>query len=486
MEKPVFYDHSGRRDRWTMRGFFALVLAIVLAAGAFAMTVISVPVPTPLKLAMERPLPRPLKQQVNHLGRRAAKSIAAIRHGFASWLPAPHLQQAGPADPIDVGFYVPWDDASRASLAKHIDQLDWIIPSFYFVTGPNHQLRRQPDPRFDALIAGAVHRPKILPMVQNALNDTWDTDSAVRLLHDPAQRHAFLISLQQQIDQRRADGVTFDFESLPAGAQRDYLSLLAEAHALFGQHKQLVIATVPVDNPDWKLKDYAAVTDKLVLMTYDEHTPDGEIGPIASQGWFVRELNHALAEIPADKAIVGIGNYAYDWSASGHGASLSIEEAWLSAHDSEAPIQFDRVSGNATFSYEDGGQTHTVWMLDAASAWNELSAAQIRGVAGFALWRLGSEDSGFWKALAARDAKQFPDLRALDTVGNVDVEGNGEILSIASVPTPGSRAITRTPQGLIVDEHYAQLPTPYVVRRTGYRPGLVALKIGRASWRERG
>ncbi|MBL7599177.1 polysaccharide deacetylase family protein, partial [Escherichia coli] len=37
------------------------------------------------------------------------------------------------------------------------------------------------------------------------------------------------------------------------------------------------------------------------------------------------------------------------------------------------------------------------------------------------------------------------------------------------------RIITQNPQGLIVDETFQSLPTPYVVTRTGYVPGKVAL-----------
>ncbi|MBL7326231.1 hypothetical protein INQ16_32105, partial [Escherichia coli] len=102
---------------------------------------------------------------------------------------------------------------------------------------------------------------------------------------------------------------------------------------------------------------------------------------------------------------------------------------------------------------------------DATTAWNQLRAANIKGVGGVALWRLGSEDSNFWAALGAAHSGKIPDLRRIEAVGDVDVEGSGEILRITSTPSVGARIITQNPQGLIVDETFQSLPTPYVVTR---------------------
>ncbi|MBB4840219.1 cellulose synthase/poly-beta-1,6-N-acetylglucosamine synthase-like glycosyltransferase/spore germination protein YaaH/peptidoglycan/xylan/chitin deacetylase (PgdA/CDA1 family) [Sphingomonas kyeonggiensis] len=462
MERPIFFDASGKRNRWTMRAFFALLLVIVLAAGAFAMTVVRVPTPGPLAMAMEHPQPRSLKQQANHL-----------RHSFASWLPRgkAHASSA----PLSVGFYVPWDDASRASLRRHVNDLDWVVPSLYSVTGGQHAIAVTPDPQFDTIIAGATKRPKVLPMVQNATGDNWDSAGAAALLRDPKARAAFLDSLQRTLVARKADGAVFDFEELPTAAQPGYLALLHDAHARFAAAKMSVSVTVPAQDDDWNMKAYAAATDKLILMDYDEHAPVTAPGPIASQAWFVNQMNAALTQVPADKLIVGIANYGYNWTAPGKADPISIEEAWLIAHDSDATVTFDKASGNQSFAYEENGTEHTVWMADATTAWNQLRAANIKGVGGVALWRLGSEDSNFWPALAAAHSGKIPDLRRIEAVGDVDVEGSGEILRITSTPSVGARTIVQNPNGLIVDESFQSLPTPYVVTRTGYMPGKVAL-----------
>ena len=53
--------------------------------------------------------------------------------------------------------------------------------------------------------------------------------------------------------------------------------------------------------------------------------------------------------------------------------------------------------GNSTFAYDDeNGHPHTVWLLDAASAFNQLTVLDRAGIREVALWRLGSEDPGLW------------------------------------------------------------------------------------------
>lgn len=469
MHRPVFYDATGRRRRLTLPALFCLIIVILAAGMAFAYTIINVPIPPAVPLQMERRRPEGIGQRLNHFQ-------ASVRHRLSEWLP--HRGPGADGKAVSVAFYVPWDDASRASLRQHIGQIDWVAPTLLSVTGPRHDLRVTNDPVFTSLIRTSAHRPRVMPVVQNADDGDWDGAGTSALLHDRAARKALLLRLAQSLKALKASGVIFDLEALPPSAHADYLSFLKEAGQLLHSQNQQVMLTVPVDDARWNLRAYARVADRLFLMDYDQHFIGDQPGPIAAQPWFVGRLRAALRAVPASKAIVAIGNYAYDWKQGGGPASiLSIEDAWLTAHDSGAPIRFDGRSGNATFDYAEDGVVHHVWMLDAASAWNQVRAARITGAGGIALWRLGSEDPGFWSALAGKKGK-VEGLGRLTSFNSVDVEGNGEILRIDDVPTIGHRTVRMGSgplSGLIIDEHYASLPTPYVIRRTGYRPHMVAL-----------
>jgi len=473
MKAPVFYDPSGRRRRVSKRALWAMLVLILLAAVGFAMTILNVPAPDPLKMGFEREQPNALGAQVAHIRHNLGRRVRALE----SWMPR-GKGTASQARPLVVGFYVPWDDSSKASLSAHIDDMDWVVAAIASINGPDHRFVYKPDPALRSILRTSQHRPALYPMVQNAKDGIWDGKGIEQVLRDKQARSRLLDMIDVMLKRESAAGVTFDFEELQPSAQPYYRRFLAEAQARFKPKNWKVTMAMPVDDPDWDIKAYAKVTDKLFLMVYDEHYPGGEAGPIASQPWFVQHVRDAVAKAGRDKAIVAVGNYAYDWVDGATDADAQTnEDAWLVAHDAQAPTRFDPQSGNATFDYKDDeGSIHHVWMLDAASAWNQLRAAKALGVSGYALWRLGGEDPGTWANFQALKRGNVPPAYgAIASLGNTDVEGNGEIIRIEATPTEGHRTATADKQGLIRDEHYAGYPTPYVVNRTGLMPKKIAL-----------
>jgi cellulose synthase/poly-beta-1,6-N-acetylglucosamine synthase-like glycosyltransferase/peptidoglycan/xylan/chitin deacetylase (PgdA/CDA1 family)/spore germination protein YaaH len=442
----------------------ALILTILAASLAFASTVVSVPAPSPLPIGFERMTALPFRAQVSRFKHRLAR-MARGR------MPAP----VAPGKPLTVAFYTSWTDESAPSLAHHIDQVDWVAPTLLALDRKGG-LAVAEDAPLRRVVSSSIHRPRIVPVVQNASDGVWDGEGTAALMRDSAWRRRFVGELAHHLDRTGDGGVIFDFENLPAGAMSDLARLVGQTRAALRPRNRVVAVTMPIDNPVWSARALAKVADRVILMAYDEHWQGGLPGPIASDAWFSERLAATLRGLPPGKAIVALGNYGYDWH-DGHADSMTVEEAWLEAHDSETKPVFDRVSGNAGFSFLDDGHRHDVWMLDAAASWNQLRALTHLGVRNVALWRLGSEDPGFWPTLAAwRNGRARPDLTRIAQDANVDVEGQGEILRITAAPQPGRRAVTFDPRtGLIRDERYLALPTPYVVQRTGARPKLVSL-----------
>lgn len=459
MTMPIFFDPSGRRGRWASRLVGLLLVAIIIAGIAFATTLVSVPHGRDLAL----PFPRA------HAGK--LKIIDSVRKRLQPWLP--HRIGADPHSPLSVGFYVPDDDASLASLRRHVRALDWIVPATISMTGPQHRVQVTADPRFDHMIAVMRHRPKVLPMVQNFTGDTWDGAGAAALLHDRPLRSAIVARLATIVRARKDAGLVMDFEALPANAMLDYLHFLRELRDALPKGAQLAV-TAPAADEAWPLAKLGKVADRLILMAYDQHWETGVAGPIAAQRWFVDQVETGLRAVGRDRLIVALGSYAYDWHGDGTDA-LSIEEAWLNAHDSGAPVAFDAASGNAGFAYAESGRHHQTWMLDAATSWNQMQVLKRLGIDDIALWRLGSEDPGFWADLSAYRNGGRPDIQRLRSLLNTDVEGSGELLRITATPTEGRRDPIYDAEGLIRDERYRTLPTPYVVKRAGARRDMLAL-----------
>ncbi len=475
-DHAVFYDASGRRRRRFAAAVAAFAALLVIAVAILAVSVGAVPAAPLLPVVAERAALKPLPAPHGGLIRRTERSLDYYaRRVFGT--PKTALASAAP---LAIAFHVPWDPSSAASLARHVEQLDWVIPGWVSVTGPDHRITTFRDTAGRAILNRAVHRPLIVPMVQNVLDGDWDGAGTAALLADPAARAAFLDRLTPFLLANHAGGAFFDFENLPASAQGNYRRFLAEAKARFGLRGWVVAIAAPVANPDWNLRAYAGVTDKIFLMAYDEHETSGPAGPIASKRWFARSVADAVRGIPAAKIVVAIGSYAYDWhgaNGQGGGDSLDVEEAWQAARDSQTTPMFDSVSGNTGFAYQDGTTRHTVWMLDAASAYDELAFLKQAGLRQVALWRLGSEDPGFW-SLFGRDHRTLPAPSVIDAIPagtNVDIEGSGEILKIAAEPVAGHRTATVGPDGMLASVTFDRLPSPYVVARTGYRPKQLAL-----------
>ena len=222
-------------------------------------------------------------------------------------------------------------------------------------------------------------------------------------------------------------------------------------------------------------------------MNYDEHYPGAAVGPVASQDWFVDNLKFAVKVIPREKMICAIANYGYDWvlkpkkgklPPDAHDSSVSVQEAWLAARDSDEDVTFDDDALNPHFSYLDERSIrHDVWFLDAVTALNHMRAAQKLGIQTFALWRLGGEDRSLWKVWdIPGDAGAADKLRDVPPGQDVDMEGQGEILRIEQRPTHGTRDLTIDPNTkMITDENFQNMPEPYRVGRYGYSPNKVAL-----------
>src|SRR5262249_16190848 len=133
--------------------------------------------------------------------------------------------------------------------------------------------------------------------------------------------------------------------------------------------------------------------------------------------WFKEILKLRQTDIPAEKLIVAIGNYGYDWAVADEkgkrilqdGDTKTFEDVMLTAKESSYPeadnstpdeivqIKLDANSVNRYFEYADGDDLiHRVWFLDAVTAFNQISVARAYAPRGYAVWRLGSEDPSIW------------------------------------------------------------------------------------------
>ena len=395
---------------------------------------------------------------------------------------APITQAANNGKPLAIGFYVNWDDSSLASLRQNYKGLDWLVPEWIRLSGdPSNPLVMDVDD--DALEFLQQNKPEmpIIPLLQNYKNEQWNSDILVRSITTEESRQLLIKALLTQIEKYKFGGITIDIEEVPDSAQTNLFTFMRELRAQFQPRGLILAQAVPFDNPDWNYTAYASVTDYLMLMAYDQHWSTGSAGPVAGQDWFELLLKKRMAELSPAQTIICFGNYGYNWANDkSEGETVSFQESLLAAKDSlDSPedIKFDPVSKNPYFNYtEEDGKDHSVWFLDASTAYNEIQSAQPYKPAGFALWRLGSEDPSLWKVFGSdKPTVSVDDLRTIKYGYSVDFQGTGEILQVTAEPQDGKRDLTVSTDGKITDQVYREIPSSFVIQRTGDKVGQIAL-----------
>ncbi len=504
--RPIFHDPTGRRRRWSLRiavGTGAIFLAIAIV---FLLSLVAVPVlpPTlglsvPMRRALRPHLPEPLRREtrierflVQQERRRLLESIA--REQRASRAKLARLRAADTGAPaIVAAFYATWQETGLHSLRANADRITHLMPLWLRI-GPDAASidTRDWNPDWtphnrDVLRITNEHHIKVMPVLSNAHEGVFDTELAHELLTHPEKQRKVALALGSWLDIHHFAGVNVDLENLSVPDTRLVPPFLARLTQVLHARGLVVSADLEVEGNVPDAGAMAKACDFLVLMAYDEHYVAADAGPLCDVHWFSDALDRTLARVPAEKLVLGIGNYAYDWTwGRAPGDILTYQEALYIAadnHPEEMPAQvvdFDSLAFNPTFQYEDEQErTHEVWMLDAVTAANQRQLAVQHGVRSVALWALGTEDPAVWSFLDRAHPDAVPESLSLAHTSfpyDVEFQGDGELLTVAALPQSGIRQLERDPAtGLFADEQYQRYPTSYIIQRKGFVPKALAL-----------
>jgi len=502
MSEPVFYDPQRARWKRLRRFVDALVLAFSALIIFFVYTTLRDERLPELLFSPQKRAFKALKESEKEKAHERQKKLAGRSHR-KSKLPASEVvlnQEEG----IRAAFYVPWDAASFSSLRDFSRQIDLLYPDWLHVLTPDGRLQAVDDQTnaFFDLVQNNRVRPvddrvmpflkteslamEVFPMVNNFDGTEW-VGGITDFLNNPEARALFRRQVAMFLSSDHFRGLMVDFEAFPKIGQPGYVALLNELSSDLHSRGMKLYVSVPAHNEEFNYGAIAAPADGVVVMNYDEHYPGAASGPVASQDWFVDNLKFVTNVVPKEKIICAIANYGYDWilkpkkgvlPPDAKDSSVSAQEAWLAARDSDEDVTFDDDALNPHFSYlDDRSLRHDVWFLDAVTALNHMRVAQTLGIQTFALWRLGGEDRSLWRIWdVPGDPGATDKLRDVPPGQDVDMEGQGEILRIEDRPSHGTRDLTIDPKTkLVTDENFQSLPEPYRVARYGYSPNKVAL-----------
>ncbi|HEX8905004.1 MAG TPA: glycosyl hydrolase family 18 protein, partial [Longimicrobiaceae bacterium] len=396
----VFFDPSGIRRRWVARLGAAAALAVAVVTTLFVLTLLVIPVlpRVPALGGIEqrlRPRGVPLlfgtRAQVARHHMHLAR-LALWREIRREERARRHLPQRASSDAVVAGFYAPWQRTALSSLRANADRMTHLMPGWLHLAPDGESIDTTDwDPRLtpanlEVVQIARAHGLRVEPVLSNASGGAFDPARADSLLFDPDGQVRVAAQARDWLLAHRFEGLNLDLENLSPDGYRELPALVGRfARTLHAAGLRLSVDVEPA-KPAVPLEAVAREADLVVAMVYGEHFPAGEPGPIASAAWAEPLLRRELGRIPRDKLVLGIGNYAFDWSDDGSPAApLSYQSALLLAHAARPDpsagetVDFDEDALNPTFDYDDAqGHGHEVWMLDAVTAYNQWLMA--RGV----------------------------------------------------------------------------------------------------------
>jgi len=483
-DRHIFLDPTGSRARrLRISAALVAVLAIALLA-TFLSSIFSQP---KLSIFEHSALPQPIRTH------KPTAQLDAARRSLFARINADRrradLKPISGANTIRGAYFAPWREGGIDSFRAHAGDLTHIYPAWISIRADGRGLITDfwnPDRSAttkDLVRIAAASGVRVVPVVSNAEAGVFDPKRLGKMLSSPVGAKDVAKQLTTFVEQNGYAGLQVDFERLDKSLTPKlvlWLDLLgAELHAK-GKELSLTLETDLEPSTAGKL---SAPADYAVVMAYDEHGSFSGPGAVASANYTLDALRRFSPAIGAQKLILGIGVYGYDWNIPDKSAeTLTNQQAvallvrYRGADDPKSALDFDSAALEPTFQYnDDKGQLHEVWFLDAVTAQNALTLGRDFNIKGAALWALGMEDPSVWRAFG-RLAPPQPDLRTVIVPQQVGFIGDGELLRVVRRPQPGSRTYERdSASGLITDETYTSLPSGWLVERSGAPDKTVAL-----------
>lgn len=242
-------------------------------------------------------------------------------------------------------------------------------------------------------------------LVLTSLDETDHFSAAAtsRMLTDLNYQNKLLDQLIAVMRQKGYRGLDSDFEYIKAEESTAYVAFLKNARErLHAEGFFLHTALAPKTSANQegllyeghRYNEIGAVADRVLLMTYEWGYTYGPPMAVAPLPQVRRVLEYGVTEIPAEKIMMGIPNYGYDWPLpyepkQTKAESIGNQEAVLRAAQMGAVIQYDETAQAPFYTYRQHGVSHEVWFEDVRSI-----DAKYNTLDEFALY-----GSGYWNVM---------------------------------------------------------------------------------------
>lgn len=258
-----------------------------------------------------------------------------------------------------------------------------------------------------------------------------NSDISSLLTNSSAQENA-IFTITQLLASYPFEGVVFDLEysGTPEKHLRDnytqFIIDLEEALQSVDEDIELSVAVYGSAASNYQIWDVEKIgqhSDFLVVMSYDYHVRSssvvGPVAPIFGRGsgrWkddIVSNMRDILLLVPAEKVLLGIPFYGYEWTAtsdelgattfpqSGATATYKRVLELLADPKIRAEEKWDEDALSPYITYKEGGRTQFIYYENARSFSYKLDFVKQVGLGGIAIWALGYEGQNpeLWKVV---------------------------------------------------------------------------------------
>lgn len=302
------------------------------------------------------------------------------------------------------GYAYPY--ISNTLLRRYLPFMGALMP-FTYGFRPDGTLI-SPDDSAMLLAAADYNTEPIMHLSTLTEGDVFSVELAEALFASPDVQATLLDNVIANMQAKGYTSLDVDFEFLGNENAQKYASFVAycreRLHA-YGYGVMTALAPKTSDDQTGALYEghnYALLgeaADAVLLMTYEwgyTYGPPMAVSPIKPVETVV---DYALTRIPAEKILLGISNYGYDFvlpytQGVSRATSVSTKRAFSLAAEYGAEIFFDEVVKAPYFDYTTAeGVAHRVWFEDVRSISSRLRLMSEKNLRGALWWNLNRENN---------------------------------------------------------------------------------------------
>ena len=215
-------------------------------------------------------------------------------------------------------------------------------------------------------------------------------------------QNTVLNNLVEVMNRKGYRGLDIDFEFVAPEDTGAFIRFIENATEIMNDNGFFVnVDLAPKASADqrgllYEAHDYPAIgsiADTVFLMTYEWGYTYGPPLAVAPVNQVRRIVEYAVSEIDPNKILLGIPNYAYDWTLPYEkgitkATTIGNQYAITVASQNNTEILFDEKSRAPYFYYNSQGRDHVVWFEDVRSINAKFDVADQFALRGVGYWNL--------------------------------------------------------------------------------------------------